>query len=195
LLVSCFAASSPAQKIKLANRIFPDENSKTVYIGMENRFVVQPEVIETILENELASVNDSVVTIRPNKPGKLTITFLSEGEKVPVEFEAKHIPKVKVTIAGGDKDPAGKEILSSKSELLLADRTGDDKFFDQFEVTSFQATIGGETFDISGNKISSELLARINKTKDPKLYIHSVRATSPSGYSINAGINQTIAFF
>lgn len=183
------------QELKLVNLNSLDQNSRTIFIGMENNFRVVSDSVESIEENESATFRDGVITLRPFKTGKIIVNLTRSNQNIAIEFEAKAIPAPKITVSDNNDSRVKKDLLSAESHLRLMDHSGSDRFFDQFQVVSFRATLGDRTFEVTGNKFSSELLASISEEREVKVLINSVKATSPSGYSIEAGINQALVFF
>src|SRR5436190_13869667 len=89
-----------AQTIYLTNNTGSDKNSKTVYIGIENNFKIEGETFEGTIPQDDFSVKANVLTIRPSKIGKLTVSFLTKEGEMPVTFEVRTLPEVTVLVAG-----------------------------------------------------------------------------------------------
>ncbi len=184
-----------AQDPKLVNLNSLDKDSRTIFIGMENNFLIVSDSLESIEETESATLNEGVITLRPFTVGKFIVNFVRADRRIAMEFEAKTIPQVRIAVSANNDSRVKKDLLSADSHLKLMDRSGSDRFFEQFQVVSFRATLGDQTFEVTGNKLSSEILASISQAREVKLLINSIKATSPSGYSIEAGINQALEFF
>jgi hypothetical protein len=173
-----------AQTINLINNTVSDKNSKTVYIGIDNNFKIEGETFEGIIPQDDFSLKANELIVRPNKIGKLTVLFLTKESKIPMTFEVRTLPEVMVLVAG-QSNKFNKDLTPDDSQLTLKTVNNDD-FFNNYDITSFAATLDGKTFEVSGNNFSNELLSAIRNAKgEDMLTINSLIA-------FNKDINKTI---
>lgn len=164
LLFIIFSQSLIAQPINLINKTVSDKNSKTLYIGVENELFVtdynsisiEPQFGVTLQQNKL--------TVRPKNVGELTIVFLTDKGKVPMAFDVKRIPDPIPVIGGQDNRQISKDVLLAEN-LISLKTNNDNSFFANYDIVSFTAKIKNKTFDIHGNKFSSEILNELNFSK------------------------------
>jgi hypothetical protein len=90
-----------------------------------------------------------------------------------------------MVLVAGQSNKFNKDLTPDDSQLTLKTVNNDD-FFNNYDITSFAATLDGKTFEVSGNNFSNELLSAIRNAKgEDMLTINSLIA-------FNKDINKTI---
>ncbi|MBC7934945.1 MAG: hypothetical protein H7Y86_06260 [Rhizobacter sp.] len=154
------------QQIKLTNKTLSAKNSRTLYIGVDNEFEIQCETLKGILPQNGVSLAQNKLSIRPTTVGKLTIVILTTDGENPISFDVRRVPDPMPVVAGEPNREIFKNSLSSQSQLSLRAFNNDDKFFDNYKIVSFQATLNGTNYEIKGDSFSPELRSAIFKAKN-----------------------------
>jgi hypothetical protein len=79
--------------VRLSNQTVSNERSRTIYIGIENSFLVTDSLVTGMEQYGNVSLTGNRLVIRPTTPGYLTLTFLKGQEKAQVIFYAKNLPQ------------------------------------------------------------------------------------------------------
>ncbi len=159
------ATASVAQSITLINKTASDKNSRILYIGLYNRLEVRDETFKGIEPNDWVVLEQNKLTIRPGKPGKMTITFLTTQGKVPVTFNVKSVSDASITVDGQTTKVVNKDSLLREAHICLNPADNKDTLFDPYKVVSFTAQLNGKTFEIIGKDFSYDLLDAISKAQ------------------------------
>ena len=174
------------QYIKLTNKTLGDKSSKTLYIGIDNEFEIQCETLKGILPKQGVSLAQNKLIIRPTTVGKLTIVILTKEGENPISFDVRRVPDPVPVVVGESAREIFKNSLSSQSRLSLRAFNNDDSFYDNFKIVSFQATLNGTNYEITGDSFSPELKSAIFNAKyEDTLAISNVK-------SFNDAINKSI---
>jgi hypothetical protein len=175
-LVILFTTSAlMAQSITLINKTTSDKNSRILYVGLDNSLEIKDETFKGIEPQDGVLLEQNQLIIRPGRPGKLTITFLTTEVKVPVTFTVKNVSDIIVTINGQTEKGISKDLLLREAQLTPKPADNKDTLFDGYKIVSFTALLNGKTFEIKGKDFSDDLLAVIsNAQKGDTLTISSV---------------------
>ncbi|MBK9532263.1 MAG: hypothetical protein IPO42_10820 [Chitinophagaceae bacterium] len=175
------------QQIKLTNKTLSDKNSRTLYIGVNNEFEIQCETLKGIFPQNGVLLDQNKLSIRPTTVGKLTIVILTKDGENPISFDVRRVPDPMPVVEGESTREIFKNSLSSQSQLSLRASNSDDTFFDNYKIVSFQATLNGTNYEITGDSFSPELKSAIIKAKnDDTLAISDVKGFNDE---INKSIN------
>src|SRR5690242_2061351 len=100
LMVLLAMSASKGQSFKLVNKTASGNNSKILYLGLDNHLEVKDKTFTGIDPQDNITLQQNILTIRPDCPGQLTVTFLTTKGKVPVTFGVKYVSDAIVVIAG-----------------------------------------------------------------------------------------------
>lgn len=188
LVILFTTTASIAQSINLINKTASDKNSRILYIGLDNNLEIKDDTFKGIEPRDGVVLEQNNLVIRPARPGKLTITFLTTEGKVPVTFDVKPVSDAVITINGQTNKGVNKELLLREAQLSLKPANNNDTLFDGYKVVSFTAQLNGKTLEITGKDFSNDLLTAIrNAQKGDVLTISSVKA-------FNEAIGMTVKF-
>jgi len=177
LAVLLTMSASIEQSFTLINKTASDKNSRILYVGLDNYLEVKDETFTGIEPQDDVTLQQNILTIRPGRPGQLTITFLTTKGKVPLTFSVKYVSDANVAIGGQTNEVISKDSLLTRPRLSLEPADNKDTLFDGYKIVSFTAQLNGKTFEITGKDFSSELLAAIRDAqKGDALTISSVKA-------------------
>jgi hypothetical protein len=165
LAVLFTTSASIGQSFTLINKTASNKNSRILYIGLDNNLEIKDETFKGIEPHDGVLLEQNQLTIRPVKPGKLTITFLTTEGKVPVTFTVKYVSDIIVTINGQPNKGISKDILLREGQLSLIPADNKDTLFDGYKIVSCTAQLNGKTFEITEKDFSSDLLAAIRNTQ------------------------------
>ncbi|MEO7047919.1 MAG: GldM family protein [Ferruginibacter sp.] len=164
VLFIIFTQSLSGQSVNLINKTVSDKNCKTLYIGVENELLVTNDNSIGIEPQPGVSLEKNKLTVRPKSEGKLTIVFLTDKGKIPMDFDVRRIPDLIPIIAGQDNRQISKDVILA--ENLISLKTNDNNsFFAKYDIVSFTAKFKSKTFDIEGNKFSTEILKELDNAK------------------------------
>jgi len=164
VLFILFTQSSVGQSVHLINKTVSDKNCKTLYIGVENEFLVNSNNPIDIEPQAGVAIKQNKLTFRPTSVGQITIVFLTDKNKIPVVFDVKKIPDPILFIAGQDNRQIRKDVLLAEDSISLISNS-DKSFFKNYEIVSFTAKFKSKIFDIRGNKFSIEILKELDNVK------------------------------
>ena len=169
VVIFCFsiftAFLSSGQSIGIVNKTVSDEKSRTVYIGIDNVFMLNDKYISIVEQEDRATVtlNDNgKLEIKPMRPGLLTVKFLRNNQIIPVSFEVKYLPQISPFLGGQVSKNVDKEKLADHSYLTCFGDINDNYFYG-YEVKSFTAIIKGKEFQ-SGALFTEELKKVISES-------------------------------
>jgi hypothetical protein len=186
LFVFLTAAILFGQQIQLTNMTLSDRNSRTLYVGVVNELEIQCETLKGIMPQSGVSLVQNKLDIRPATVGKLTIVFLTKDGENPISFDVKTVPDLVPVIAGHTTKEIFKNSLSGESQLSLMTIENGDTFFDNYKIVSFQATLNGIKYEITGAGFPTELrTAIINAKHDDLLAITDIKG-------LNEEINKSV---
>lgn len=157
------------QQIKLTNKTVSDKNSQTLYIGVDNEFEIHCETFKGILPQVGVFLEQNIIKIRPTTVGKFTIVFLTNDGENPISFIVSVVPDPIPVVAGQITNEIFKNSLPSQNQLSLKASGNADTFFNNYKIVSFNATLNGTRYEISGNSFSNELLSAIINTKNDEI--------------------------
>jgi len=104
--------------------------------------------------------------INPSVIGKITIVILTNHGENPITFDVKGIPEPIPVVTGQPAKEINKVLLSGQSQLSIKTFNNEDTFFDYYKIVSFQATLNGVAYDITGDSFSTELKSAIIDAKN-----------------------------
>ena len=163
-LLMFIALLSFGQNVKLSNLTVSNERSRTLFIGIENVFLVTDSAITGIENQEHVNlVNGNRLEIKPVAPGYLTVTFLKNQEKVQVIFYVKNIPAI-VPVLGNQQGSKVKKESIMVNDSLRYITDANDVFYTGYNIDSFTARLNKKSFSC-GPTISEPLLKAIRKSK------------------------------
>lgn len=152
------------QNVKLSNLTVSNERSRTLFIGIENIFLVTDSAVTGIENQEHVNFsNGNKLEIKPVFPGYLTVTFLKNQEKAQVIFYVKTIPPI-VPVLGNQKgSKVQKDSIMVKDSLRYITESN-DVFYQGYKVDSFAARLNKKSF-VCGPTFSEPLKKAIRKSK------------------------------
>ncbi len=159
-----FSQYSWGQSINLINKTVSDKNSKTLYIGVENEFIISNENPITVQPQMGVTIDHNKIIIRPTSIGQLTIVFIANNGKIPINFNVTRMPNPLPVIGGQDSRQISKDVLLTDNSISLKTTEG-NSFFMNYGITSFTLTFKDKSYDIKGNKFSTEILSEFNSAK------------------------------
>jgi len=163
------------QKISFTNKTLGDKNSRTLYIGIDNKLEIHGESFKGILPQAGVFLTQNIIKIRPATIGKLTIVFLTKNGEDPIVFNVKRVPDPIPVVAGQPANEIINRSLLDQSQVTIKSYN-DDTFFEHYKVISFNATVNGSKYEVSGNSFSGELRSAITNLKtDDLIAISDVR--------------------
>jgi len=163
------------QKISFTNNTLGDKNSRTLYIGIDNKLEIHGESFKGIFPQAGVFLTQNIIKIRPATIGKLTIVFLTKNGEDPIVFNVKRVPDPIPVVAGQPTNEIINRSLLDQSHLTIKSYN-DDTFFEHYKVSSFNATVNGSKYEVSGNSFSGELRSAITNLKtDDLIAISDVR--------------------
>lgn len=193
LFVFLFASILFSQQITLINKTLSDKTSKTLYIGLENELEIQCETLKGIIPQSGVSLTQNKLSIKTNVIGKLTIVILTNHGEKPITFDVRVIPEPIPVVSGQPSKEIIKNLLSNQSHLSIKSRNNDDTFFDKYEITSFQATLNGIAYEVTGDRFSTELESAIIDAKNNDVLaitdIKSFNEEIKKSFKINGSFN------
>jgi len=194
LMVLLAMNASKGQSFKLVNKTASDNNSKILYIGLDNYLEVKDETFTGIEPQDNVTLQQNILAIRPARPGQLTVTFLTTKGKVPVTFSVKYVSDAIVVIGGQTGKVMSKDGLLTKPWLSLEQADDRDTLFDHYKVISFTAQLNGHTVEITGRDFSNGLLTAIrNAQKGDILGISAVKGLNEA-LGMTTKFNKTNSF-
>jgi hypothetical protein len=155
-----------SQHISLINKTLSDKSCKTLYLGIDNELEIQCETLKGILPQSGVSLKQNKLSIKPSLIGKLTIVILTNNGENPITFDVKAIPEPIPVVTGQPTKEIIKISLSSQIQLSIKTFNNEDTFFDNYKIVSFQATLNGVDYDITGDIFSTELKSAIIDAKN-----------------------------
>ena len=181
--------SVSAQGIVLVNFTISQKESKTIFIGIDNKFKIEGfENLQKIEpERSIYFLRGDTLLLRPNVTGTLSITFHTKGGPQQVTFHTKVISDVSPAIGNYTTgDVVDKNEVIAQARVTMRPYKSDEIFFENYKVASFEAHVGKQVFSIVGERFTDELIAAIRQAKaGDKLILTSVKA-------INADVGKTI---
>jgi len=167
------------QKIELKNLMVSDQNSKFIYLGIENKFKLldttvhinaAPGIIVHVLHK------DTLVLI-PRQAGSMILSFATKYGTQEIIFTAKPIPLPAISVGGETSVLMSKTAILENKEIAIQKT---DPFFENYKVDSSVVNINGQTFRFKSDKLPGELLMAIEKAKSgDRLEFTYVRAVNP----------------
>ena len=181
------------QQISLINKTTSDKSSKILYLGLDNELEVQGETLKGIVPQSGVSLTQNKLSIKTNVIGKLTIVILTNHGENPITFDVRVIPEPIPVVTGQPGKEIIKNLLSSQSQLSIKTRNNDDTFFDKYKITSFQATLNGIAYEVTGDRFSTELESAIIDAKNNDVLaiteIKSFNEEIKKSFKINGSFN------
>ena len=154
------------QQISLINKTTSDKSSKILYLGLDNELEIQCETLKGIVPQSGVSLTQNKLSIKPNVIGKLTIVILTNNGENPIAFDVRVVPDLIPVVTGHPTKEIIKNLLSSQSQLSIKTFNNEDRFYDNYKIVSFQATLNGVDYDITGDSFSTELKSAIIDAKN-----------------------------
>jgi GldM C-terminal domain len=178
------------QTTVLINETGDRADSRTVYIGIDNRFKVkEPQLIQKV-KGAAVKLNKDELIIRPTSIGQLPVSFVNKnGSTETINFRVERIPDPVFTVGENPVNVVGRKDLSAESILSINSSSSGSSFFADFDITYFEAKLNGEIFRVNGNKFPEELVKAIQRSKQgEKLALSVLKARSKrSGMHFNTG--------
>lgn len=163
---------SVAQTLELENLTVQDKGSKTVYIGVDNYFKLKnPGYVKAIVPQQGIELKGDSLRVWAYVTGELSVVFLTQEGRENIVFQSRVVSSPFPSINGWTDGLVDKSFLLNNGKLLIKSFRVDDTFHDGYIVTSFEATINNESYKITGNHFSNELLAAIGKAKKGDQFI------------------------
>jgi len=151
------------QNVRLSNQTVSNERSRTIYLGIENKFLVTDSLVTGMEQHANASLSENRLVIRPTTPGYITLTFLKGQDKAQVIFYAKNIPQASLALGNQKGNKVRKDSLIANPWIGVAPDPNDG-FYQGYVVESCKVMIAGEEFSSAGN-FSDPLKNAIRTTK------------------------------
>lgn len=175
-----------SQQITLINKILSDKTSRILYIGIDNELEIQCETLKGVLPQSGVSLAQNKLRIQPSVIGKLTIVILTNNGENPIVFDVRTLPEQIPVVTGQPTHEIIKNLLSSQSQVSFKTMNNEDTFFDNYKIVSFQATLNGVAYEITGDSFSTELASAIMDAKNNDVL------TITSINSFNQEINKSV---
>lgn len=153
----CYARS---QNIELKNILWGSEESKTIYIGVENKFIAayhkngQPSYQSNDMNIRL--IGDTLV-LYPRKAGKQMITASSDGMVTNISFDAYVLPPLHPELYVSAKGAKAQTTTDSIAIRLVSDQGS--PIVDMLSIIACQLVIGKRTVEINNPILSSGIIA------------------------------------
>jgi hypothetical protein len=179
LLAFITAIKLSAQKIEFKNLTVSDENSKTIYLDIENKFKIAGfiEQLHAASNNLSYTLHEDTLILVPVTRGYIMLSFATKYGTQQILFTAKELPMPALSIGGETNKLIPKAVCLNNGQISLQKN---DLFFENYKVDSSVININGQTFTVDGDKLPDELLAAINKAKSgDKLQFTYVSAVNP----------------
>lgn len=153
------------QDIKIENVLWGNSESRKIYIGVANKFVIKTKNYDSLKIDRrgmnITYAQDTMV-VYPKKTGKHTIVISTKNVSKDILFEANYFPDLVPqfnfeTIV--NKIERGS--LRNKAQVVLYSE-GDTAISKLFSIVQCQICVGGLIFDIYNNILSTSLIKEIN---------------------------------
>jgi len=153
-----------AQKIEFKNLTVNDENSKAIYLDIENKFKIAGFIDQVYAEpNNLSyTLRGDTLILVPATSGYIMLSFATKYGSQQILFTAKALPVPAVSIGGETNKFLPKAVCLNNGQISLQKN---DLFFENYKVDSSVININGQTFTVAGDKLPDELLSAIEKAK------------------------------
>ena len=167
-----------AQVFEIRNLTVSDENSKTIYIGIHNKFKVPDltAIPSAASKKTKITLKEDTLDLVPNFFGTEILTFHAKNGIQQVSFTIKRMPDMFLWISGStDKSILKKEFLKAPQFSLAPN----DLFFKDFFLDSTILELNGKTFQINNGVLPNNLIPAIEGAKNgDRLEINYLRARS-----------------
>jgi len=176
-LLHFIVLSASGQAIQLQNQTY-DQDSDTIYIGVENAFKMSGALGDLIrIDCDEAAIkwNGSSLSIAPRYPGTVKIVFTMTTGKTESVFTAVYLPNVRAVF----EDTNGKELSILKMADLprlkgLVVKCNKDNFVNDVEILSFVVSSNGRSYEFQGASFGDADKKLLNLRPDDILLLEKV---------------------
>lgn len=163
--------SVKAQTVRLLNIAQSDQNNRTIYVGIENKLIMQPAVDTSLIKVQEASwrVNGDTLIVRPTRTGIIHVILQSETNTTDVRLTAKMLPKIDLILEGHFPHKIIKGRFEPSQRLVLVSDRDPEGYLRNMRVVSFLAVINNDSFVNMGETINPALLERIRRAPNQSM--------------------------
>jgi hypothetical protein len=157
--------SVQAQTVRLLNIAQSDQNNRTIYVGIENKLMMQPAVDTSMIKVAEAAwyVNGDTLSVRPTRTGIILCTIQTESGKTEVRLVSKMMPQIRLILEGHFATKIIKGRYEPSQRLILESDNDPEGYLRNMRVVSFLAVINNDSFVNNGDTINPELRERIRR--------------------------------
>lgn len=154
-----------AQTVRLLNSGQSDPNNRTIYVGIENRLLMQPAIDSSRIKVAEANwrVNGDTLIVRPTRTGIILCTLQTETGNTEVRLTSRMMPEIKLILEGHFATKILKGRYEPSQRMILVSDNDPEGYLRNMRVISFLAVINNDSYVNNGDTINPELRERIRR--------------------------------
>jgi hypothetical protein len=172
LITGLFAMlTANAQVVRLLNIAQSDQTNRTIYVGIENKLLMQPAIDTSRIRVAEAEwrVNGDTLVVRPTRTGIILCTLQTETGNTEVRLTSRMLPQIRLILEGHFATKIIKGRYEPSQRLILESDNDPEGYLRNMRVMSFLAVINNDSYINNGNTINPELRERIRRAPNKSM--------------------------
>lgn len=159
--------TQPPGDIKFSSLSTGVKDSRQVYIGIVNKFLLEDSGAVEMIYHPSAKLEGNTLRITPTMSGLLSLRFIRNGDTTDVEFQSKILSLAIARPSAAQNKSISKAALTQDSTVAL-EVFGDDDFYKGFKLAQFVGCINNNSFTCT-TSFCTELMEAIRQSADGDL--------------------------
>lgn len=156
-----------AGDLKISSLSTGVKDSRQVFIGIENKFLVEDSGEVEMIYHQFAKLEGNTLKITPRFSGPLSLRFIRNGDTLDIDFQAKLLGLAQARPAAAQSKSVSKAALTKDSSVTL-DVIEDDDYYKGFKLARFTGCVNNSSFSCDIN-FCTELMEAIRQAAEGDL--------------------------
>ncbi|MGB4770548.1 MAG: hypothetical protein WBP58_03775, partial [Chitinophagaceae bacterium] len=133
-------------EIKLSSLSTGVKDTRQVFVGIENKFLVEDSGAVEIINNGFAKLEGNTLNIKPTITGPFILRFIKNQDTTDVEFQSRILSLATARPTAAQHKFISKAALAQDSTVTI-EVSGDDDFYKGFKLSHFVGSINNNRFN------------------------------------------------
>ena len=156
-----------AGEIKLSSLSTGVKDTRQVFVGIENKFLVEDSGAVELINHGFAKLEGNTLNIKPSNTGPFTLRFIRNQDTTDVEFQSRILSLATARPTAAQHKSISKAALAQDSTVTI-EVSGDDDFYKGFKLAHFVGSINNNRFNCD-TSFCSELMEAIRQSAEGDL--------------------------
>lgn len=173
-----------SQKTHLYNLTADSKESNTIYVALDNQFLIQDnDSVQVVEPAIIASIKDCILIVRPYREGDVRVSLKTKNGIEDFTFHAQYIHDYlfSITPFTQGKNVSKKEVIDyGKITIRSKELNKSADFYKNYSIISCDVIINNKVYSMDGNIFTQEIIKAIaDANSKSAITIKNIRAYNP----------------